>query len=97
MPLFEAQIDQLVIEIQTLLVHLIHGSRENPCPGDGETIGFQAHFRHQADIFLHAMVMVDRDIPVCVFEGGAGYFHEFIPDRRAFAVLVPCAFHLISC
>ncbi|MPM67656.1 hypothetical protein SDC9_114580 [bioreactor metagenome] len=94
---FQAQVDQLVVEIQAFLVHFIHGSWENPCPSDRETIGFQPHFRHQTDIFLHAMVMVDRNITVCVFVGGAGHFHEFIPDRRAFAVLVPRAFHLIGC
>ncbi|MPM40152.1 hypothetical protein SDC9_86791 [bioreactor metagenome] len=94
---FQTQIDQLVVEIQALLVHLIHGGRENPGPGDREAIGFQAHFRHQTDIFLHAMVMVDCNVTVCVFVGGAGDFHKFIPNRWPFAVRIPGAFHLISC
>lgn len=44
-----------MVEIQALLVHFIHGSRENTCPGNREVIGFQAHFRHyKEDIGLMA-------------------------------------------
>jgi hypothetical protein len=40
----------------------------------------QAHFGHQGNVFAKTMIVIDGDVTIGVFEGGAGLMGVYIPD-----------------
>ncbi len=51
-------IDQIVIERYTQWVNFAGTVREDTSPGNGETVGFQAQFREQFDVFFVVMIVI---------------------------------------
>ena len=59
---FQQGINQPAVEIEALCVDGAGALRKHAWPADRESIGLQAHFGHQADIFPVAMVMVTGNV-----------------------------------
>ncbi len=83
--------------VQTLLVYGTCSGWLNTGPGDRKAVTLQIELLHNRDIFFEAMVIIARDIrgsPTSNLALGVG---ETIPDRLAFAILIPCTLYLIGC
>src|SRR4030095_11255632 len=88
-------VHQAVVEVQALEVWLTCPVREDPRPGDGEAVRGRAEVLHQGDVFLVAMVMVVGDVAGGAVADLPLRVRVCVPDRWAFAVLVPCALDLV--
>ena len=52
--------EEVFVEFQACFIWLsLIPLRENTGPGDGEAVGFEAHFTKEGDVFLEMMVHVD--------------------------------------
>jgi hypothetical protein len=75
-------INQALVEIQARLIERTSPIRKHAGPGDGETVGVQAHRRHQVDILLHSGVGSAGNIAVCALAYLPWKRREIVPDRR---------------
>ena len=96
-------IEQVIVELQAGFVRLgFIAVRENACPSDGRTVGFEAHFSEQRDIFLVAVVEVDPyqfHVVRCRSvsdQPPKTAFRCYILNRQAFAVRVISSFVLVG-
>ena len=58
---FQALINQVIVKGDSLRVDCPSTCWQNTGPRDGEAVRFEAHFSHQGDVFLVAVVVVNRD------------------------------------
>src|SRR5487761_1949629 len=92
----EERIDQPAIVIQPLHVRNTGSGWLNAWPGDRETVALQVKAFGQRDVLREKMILVAGNIAgygAPDFPWGMG---EPVPYRFAFAVLIPCALHLVG-
>ena len=85
-------VDQIVIEIDSLLINLSGSFWKDAGPCDGKTVGFKAHLSHEGNVFLVVMIMIGAGGKV----SGALRQFFYILAGRPFAVFGVGAFYLIS-
>ena len=93
---FEQAVHQPVIKIQSLFIDDAVTFRQDARPGCGKTIRLQAYLSHQAYIFLPAVIVIDRCIPVLVIGDLSRCVRKGIPYRGTFSVLIPSPFDLVG-
>ena len=80
---FQQSIDQSVVEIQPVLIHLAAPVRQNPRPRGGEAIGISAQISQQIQIRIHPVVVIAGDGAVFGAHNIAGRGGKTVPLRRA--------------
>ena len=91
----EQPVDEPRVEVDAGLVRRRRARRLDARPRDGEAVGAEAELGHQVEVALPAVVVVAGDIAGVAVPHLAGRLRERVPDRRAAAVLVERALHLI--
>ena len=91
---FQQAVDQPVIERCARFIHFAGTFRQDPRPGYGEPVVPDPVLCHQGHIFLIPVIMVAGGFPVGPVQDLPGQGAVFVPDARAFSVLVPGALDL---
>ena len=89
-------VHQAIVIGDALFVGVAEAIREDPRPGDRETVGLHAQRLHELDVLREAMVLIDRDIAGLALGYLAGLVRKGIPDRGFASVLLGGAFHLVG-
>src|SRR5262245_3382009 len=88
-------VDEAAVEVDALRVRRAGAVREDARPGDREAIGVRADIAHERHVVRIAMVGVVRDVAVVAVLDQARRVGVPVPDRFAFAVLVPRPLDLV--
>jgi len=89
-------IHQAVVKVQAGRVDLSRSFGKDARPGDGETIGRQAQFLHQADVLPPAVVVVGGDVAGVALPDLARLPTEGVPDGGAAAVFIHRSLDLVG-
>src|ERR1700722_7277097 len=88
-------VDQPAVMIQTFAVWRTGAGRLNARPGDGEAVALLIQLACQHDVLRIQMVLIAGDVSGRASLYLADGMGESIPDRLAFAILIPRAFNLV--
>ncbi len=82
-PCLDDPVDQSLVEVETFLVHGSGPLRQDPGPGNRQTVGIEAEFLHQGYVARPPVVVIAGHIaPV----GQPALIGKGVPDRLALAV-----------
>ena len=91
---FQQAVNQGIVKRNARFVYPAGSLRQDPRPGNGKAIVFDAVFRHQGYIFPEPVIVVTGCFTVGMIADRTGLFAELVPDTRGFPVFIPCAFDL---
>ncbi len=91
----EESVDETAVVIEALRVRGADASGLDARPGDGKTLALLVEALGHGDVLRVEMVLIAGYIACHAASYLSGRVGEFVPDRFAFAVLVPCAFDLV--
>ena len=91
----EQLVDEPVVEVEALLVHVSAPARDDARPRDREAERVEPELAHERDVVAIAVVEVARDRAVVAVAHLAGRRAEAIPHALAAAVLVRGALDLV--
>ena len=89
-------VQQPIIEVEAFRVRRAVSVRKHPRPCDRETIGLDAQFLDQANVFLVAMIVIIGLVGIAAIFDLAWQVGESIPDRAASPVFKDGALDLVG-
>src|SRR5207245_5591133 len=92
----QQRLDEALVEIETRRVQRTGSRRDHSGPADREPIAAQAKVGHQLHVLLPALVVVASHISGLAALDRTRFPAELVPDPKALAVGVPCAFDLVG-
>ena len=84
--------DNISVEFQSLFIYFARAVRQDSCPCDRKTVGFQPEFREEGNVFFISVIVITGNREI----GNPFRVLVHIDDRRAFPILICSAFHLIG-
>jgi hypothetical protein len=84
-----------VVKVESFDVRRARPLRKDARPGDRETVRVRTDGPHERDVLFIAVVVIVGDVTGVVVLDVACLVRVRVPDRRAFAILVPRALDLV--